>query len=158
MLSYKSCIVCGIIGGNKADLLEWALGLKGGHEAGTRGCWKFQKFLVPYLQPSLDLQKVNWHIKIKFVLFIVFSLPMIFNLFNSQKSHWILNQLKRKSNLKEWERSLRTAGGQASMSVAPSPIMTIFLKWNFSFKSLITFPFPPDSAVGCVSSKPAYSP
>lgn len=44
------------------------------------------------------------------------------------------------------------------MSVAPSPIMIIFLKWNFSFKNRITFPFPPDSAVGCISSKPAYSP
>lgn len=44
------------------------------------------------------------------------------------------------------------------MSVAPSPIITTFLKWNCSFRWAITFPFPPDSAVGCVSSNPAYSP
>lgn len=44
------------------------------------------------------------------------------------------------------------------MSVAPSPIITTFLKWNCSFRWVITFPLPPDSAVGCVSSNPAYSP
>lgn len=54
--------------------------------------------------------------------------------------------------------AILTPGGQASMSVAPSPIITTFLKWNCSFRWLITFPFPPDSAVGCVSSNPAYSP
>lgn len=36
--------------------------------------------------------------------------------------------------------------------------MTIFLKPYFSFSRLITLPLPPDSAVGWVSSNPAYSP
>lgn len=51
-----------------------------------------------------------------------------------------------------------TAGGQASRSVAPSPIITMFSKPYCSFSMRITVPFPPVCAVGWDSSKPAYSP
>lgn len=51
-----------------------------------------------------------------------------------------------------------SAGGHASKSVAPSPIMTRFLYPNLSFSLFITTDFPPLSDVGSFSSKPAYSP
>jgi len=54
--------------------------------------------------------------------------------------------------------STLTAGGQASRSVAPSPIITTVSKPYCSFSMLITRPFPPLSAVGWLSSNPAYSP
>lgn len=51
-----------------------------------------------------------------------------------------------------------TAGGHASRSVAPSPIITTVLKPYFSLRRLMTLPLPPLSHVGWLSSNPAYSP
>ena len=50
---------------------------------------------------------------------------------------------------------LLTAGGQASISVAPSPIITMLENPYLSLISCKALGFPPDSDVGSFKSKPA---
>lgn len=84
--------------------------------------------------------------------------------FPSSANQQLHNHDKTKLNTQDaWqlEESVKgelTAGGHASRSVAPSPIITTVLKPYFSLRRLMTFPLPPLSQVGWLSSNPAYSP